>query len=236
MSATWVSENPGSDVAASDPSFAQRVVSGKFLAATTSVSRQMLNQASADIEQWLRSRIALSHSLAIDRAAIHGSGSSNEPVGLLQTRGIGDVAVGANGGPVTATHVVELERLIGAANGDTSNAGWLTNAAQRAKLRAVPELAGGVFPVWRDNAMLGHRAEVSGQIRADLSKGTANNCSALVFGDWSKLLLFEFAGALEVLLDEYTGKKQGMSQICSWGSYDVLVQQPGAFSACKDAI
>jgi HK97 family phage major capsid protein len=172
----------------------------------------------------------------LDKAAIHGAGSSNEPVGLLQTSGIGDVAVGVNGGALTSTHIVELERLVGAANGDTSNAGFLTNAAQRAKLRAVPEMVGGTFPVWRDNAMLGHRAEVSGQIRNDLVKGTASNCSPLIFGDWSKLLLFEFAGAYEVVLDEYTAKRQGMIQICSWGSYDILCQQPGAFAAVKDAI
>jgi HK97 family phage major capsid protein len=235
MSAQWVAEN-GVAASDSDPSFAQRVVSGKFLSASTSVSRQLLSQASADIEQWLRSRIALSHGLALDRAAIHGAGASNEPVGLLQTSGVGDVGVGVNGGALAANHVVELERLVGAANGDTSNAGWLTNAAQRAKLRAVPEMTGGTFPIWRDNAMLGHVAETSGQIRSDLSKGTANNCSALVFGDWSKLLLFEFQGAFEVVLDEYTGKKQGLVSICSWGSYDVLIQQPAAFSACRDAI
>lgn len=236
MGATWVSENPGSDVAPSDPSFAQRTVSGKFLSATTSCSRQLLAQASADIETWLRTRIALSHALALDKAAVHGSGVSNEPVGLLATSGIGDVAVGTNGGALTSAHIVELERQVGAANGDTTNAGWLTNAGQRAKLRAVPEMTSGTFPIWRDNIMLGHRAEVSGQIRSDLVKGSANNCSALVFGDWSQLLMFEFAGAFEVVLDQYTGKKQRMLQICSWGSYDILVQQPAAFAACKDAI
>jgi HK97 family phage major capsid protein len=234
-SAQWVSEN-GAAVSDSDPSFAQRIVSGKFLAASTSVSRQMLAQSSADIEAWLRSRIALSHALALDRAAIHGAGSSNEPVGILQTAGIGDVAVGVNGGALAATHIVELERLVGAANGDTTNAGFLTNSTQRAKLHVVPEMAAGVFPIWRDNVMLGHPAAVSGQIRNDLVKGTANNCSPLVFGDWSKLLLFEFQGAYEVLLDEYTAKKQAMVQICSWGSYDLMVQQPAAFAAVKDAI
>jgi HK97 family phage major capsid protein len=152
VSAQWVAEN-GAAVNDSDPSFAQRVVSGKFLSASTSVSRQLLGQASADIEQWLRSRIALAHSLALDKAAVHGAGSNNEPVGILQTAGIGDVPVGVNGGALTATHVVELERLVGAANGDTTNGGWLTNAAQRAKLRAVPEMASGTFPIWRDNAI-----------------------------------------------------------------------------------
>jgi hypothetical protein len=98
-------------------------------------------------------------------------------------------------------------------------------------------MASGSIPVWNEDKMLGHRAEVSNQIRADLAKGSANNCSAVIYSsDWSKLLLFEFAGAFEIVLDEFSQKRRGLLEICSWGSYDILCQQPGAFAAIKDAI
>jgi HK97 family phage major capsid protein len=233
VSAQWVSEN-GSPVTDVDPSFQQRITSGRMLAASTSLSRQLLAQSSADLEQWLRSKIALSHSMALDRASLHGSGSSNEPVGLLAS-GISDVAVGANGGAVTVAHLIELERLAG--DGDAANSGFITNSLQRSKLRTVPLMTSGSVPVWNEDRLLGHRAEVSNQVRQDLMKGSSSNCSALVYSaDWSKLLLFEFAGAFELVLDEFSQKRRGLVELCSWGSYDILCQQPGAFAAIKDAI
>jgi len=212
VGAQWVGEN-GTPVSDTDPSFGQRTTSGRMLAASTSMSRQLLVQSSADLERWLRSKIALSHSLALDKASVHGAGASNEPIGLLLFA-IDDCPIGANGGAVAVSHLVELERLAG--DGDAANSGFLTNSLQRSKLRTVPLMSGGSVPVWADDRMLGHRAEVSNQIRADLVKGSASNCSALIYGaDWSKLLLFEFAGALEVSVDEVSSKKRGLVEICS---------------------
>lgn len=176
VGAQWVGEN-GTPVSDTDPSFGQRTTSGRMLAASTSMSRQLLVQSSADLERWLRSKIALSHALALDKAAVHGAGASNEPIGLLLS-GIGDIPIGVNGGAVAVSHLVELERLAG--DGEAANSGFLTNSLQRSKLRTVPLMTGGSVPVWSDDKMLGHKAEVSNQIRADLVKGSASNCCSSV--------------------------------------------------------
>lgn len=237
MSAVWISENGGTDVSASDPVFGQKSMTMKMLAATTSFSRQLLADSSANpsIEAWIRSRIALAHGQALDLASIHGLGSSNQPLGLLNTTGITVIAIGASGGSPTADFVIALENAVGAANADNATCAFLTNSVTRSRLRKNPEITGGSTPLWRDSTMLGHRAEVSNQIRGDLTKGANSDCSAIVYCDFSKLLIGEFQGAIEVVSDPYALKKRGMVEISSFAGYDILMSQPGAAAAIVDA-
>lgn len=124
--ASWVSENPGSEVSESDPSFGMRTVSPHSLQSCTSISRQLPQQANPSLEGWLRSRIARAHALCIDAAAIFGSGVENQSLGLLKTAEIGDVALGANGLAPTTQSILDLESAIGAANADSANCAFLT--------------------------------------------------------------------------------------------------------------
>ena len=232
--ASWVSENPGSDVAEVNQTFGARTVSAHSLQATNLVSRQLLLQSSADMENWLRRKLAEAHALALDKAAIHGSGSAGQPLGLLSVPSIGDLALGQNGAAATGANIVELERLGG--DGDAQFSGFLTNSLQRSKLRSVPEITSGTTPVWKDGTLLGHRAEVSDQVASNLVKGSSSDCSPIIYSaDWSKLLFFEFTGAIDIVVDPFNVKKRGMVELTSFGTYDVLVQQPARFSAIKDA-
>jgi HK97 family phage major capsid protein len=95
-----VAQNPGSDVTDSDSSFGVLSLSPRTYQASTSFSRQFLAQATVDAESFVRNDLAFAHALAIDAAAINGSGSANQPLGLL-TSGIGSAAVGASGSALT---------------------------------------------------------------------------------------------------------------------------------------
>ncbi len=236
LQTSWVSENPQVDVSQSDVSFGYRSASPHALQSTTSASRQLLQQASPSMEAWLKSRIARGHALAIDAAAINGSGVENEPLGLLSVQGVADVPIGSNGGTVTAAHILSLEDAIGTANADSVNCAFLTTTAQRKKLRTIPEMTGGGEPIWKNGRMLGYVAEVSNNVPSTLTKGSAiGTCSAIVFADWSQLLVAEFSGAVEVLVDPYAGIKKGMVELSSWALYDVLLLEPAAFAAIQDA-
>jgi HK97 family phage major capsid protein len=236
LAAQWVGQNPGLDVPASDPSLIQRTLSPKSLQATTSVSRQLLQQSSANIEQWLRDRLAKSHALALDLAAIHGSGSSFQPLGILGTSGISIVSLGTSGGAATLDSIIALESAVAGANADDQSCGFLTNSTQRAKLRKLAEVTSGTTPLWDDNSMLDYPALVSNQVSASLAKGASGNVlSAIVFGAWSALTIGEFQGAIEVVFDPFTQKKNGMCEIASYGIYDTLLTIPPAIAAIVDA-
>lgn len=230
----WVDDNPGTDAPASDSNFGQRTMQPHVLAANTSISRKLLGQSSADLESWIRNRIALAHGLALDYAALFGSGTAFVPIGLVNTSGIGSVAVGASGGAPTSDIINLMEATLGTANADSPACAFLTNSIMRSKLRKIPEFTGGSSPLWDDGSMLDYPAAVSNQIPATLIKGGSSDCSGIFFCDWSRLFIGEFQGALEILTDPFTRKKQGEIELESWGAYDVLMTMPAAAVACLD--
>ncbi|RYG08504.1 MAG: phage major capsid protein, partial [Burkholderiales bacterium] len=85
----WVAENAA--LTASDAQFEKISLSPKHVGALAEYSRNMLQQASPDVEQLLRRDMAGMLGEAVDLAAINGSGASNQPLGILGTSGIGSV-------------------------------------------------------------------------------------------------------------------------------------------------
>ncbi|MDQ1610332.1 MAG: hypothetical protein QOG00_263 [Pyrinomonadaceae bacterium] len=235
--AVWVGENSGSDVAESNMTLGSVSLAPKTLQASTSYSRQLLVQSVVDVESLVREDLALIHALAIDLAAINGSGSSNQPTGILQTSGIGAVAMGTNGGAPTYDAVVDLETAIIAANADTAQMGYLTTPGIRGKLKKTPELGNTAgMPVWRGDEVNGYRAEATNQVPSTLTKGTASGiCHAIIFGVFSELLVGEW-GALELVVDPFRLKKQGMIEVTSFEMVDITLRYAAAFAAIKDAL
>ena len=234
LAANWIQENSGSDCSQSDPSFGVRMLYPHPMQATTAISRQLLRQSSADLSAWLAARIARGHALLLDAACLNGSGSSNQPLGILGTA-IGSVAIGGNGGPVAASNLIALESAVGTANGDVGSLAFVTNTLQRSKLRAVPEFAAGTLPLWRDGQMLSYPAFASNQIPSNLVKGTSSNCSAVVFGNWATLLIAEFSGVMELTIDEVTKVRQGEVELTSYAAYDAGLTTPLSMAAIQDA-
>ena len=94
-SATWATEN--ATATETTPSTTLLSLTPNRLAAFTDVSKQLLVQSSMDVEGWVRRELSDAIARAVDLAAINGSGASNQPTGILNTSGIGDVAGGTNG-------------------------------------------------------------------------------------------------------------------------------------------
>ena len=69
----------------------------KTVGAYSKFSRLIELQGTPDIEQLIRADFVALLADAIDSAAINGSGSSNQPLGILNTTGIGSVAGGTSG-------------------------------------------------------------------------------------------------------------------------------------------
>src|ERR1035438_4043022 len=86
-SATWVSENPGVDLAQQDSSFAAAKLTPHALSANTSISRQLLDQASPDVEDFILQDLTRAIAVAVDAAGLAGTGNENQPLGIANTSG-----------------------------------------------------------------------------------------------------------------------------------------------------
>jgi HK97 family phage major capsid protein len=239
-SATWVAENPGSDVSDTNMTFSSRSLTAKTLQSTTSFSRQLLRQGVVDVENLVRNDLAEIHALAIDAAAISGTGSSNQPQGILSNTSVGVYALGANGAAPTYSSAVGLEYTVENANANIGPMGYLSTPGIKATLKTTQQFAttNGV-PVWtggEEGQVNGYRAFSSKQVPANLTKGTSTTvCHAMLFGVWSQLYIGEW-GAMEVITDPYRLKKQGMIEITSFQMLDIMLRYPEAFAVTKDAL
>jgi HK97 family phage major capsid protein len=239
--AYWVAE--GSDVTLSDQTFDQLTGAPKTVGGITKYSRKTILQTQPAVEQLVRNDLALTVSVELDRAGINGSGSGAEPLGILGTSGIGSVVGGTNGLAPTWDHIVDLEKEVAVDNADVGALGYLTNAKVRAKLKKTPKISGQPIYVWPDTreesgfgTLNGYRAGSTNQVPDNLTKGTSSGvCSAIIFGDWSQLIIFHW-GVLEILADPFTYFKSGAVQIRALMDVDLGVRHVESFAAMKDAL
>lgn len=232
--AAWVNEN--SAITASDAQFEKVSLTPKHVGALAEYSRNMLQQASPDIEALLRRDFAALLAEKIDDAAISGSGTAPTPRGILNVSGVGSVAIGTNGGPVTWASVIDLIAAVETAN--AVGAGFLTNSkvVKSARKTLVTATYGDKMVMDTPNSLAGYPVQVTNLVPSTLTKGTANGvCSALIFGNWSDLLL-GYWSELDVLVNPYesTAYSKGNVQIRAMATMDVQVRQPASFAAIQD--
>lgn len=231
----WVAENTPSTE--SQQAFDQVALTPKTAGAFVDYSRRLLLQSSLAVEGFVRMDIARTIALMIDSAAIQGTGASNQPRGILNTAGIGSVAGGVNGLAPTWDNVVDLESALANLNAPNGNLGYLTNSRVRGRLKRTQMFSGtNGIPVWQGGMLNDIRAEVSNQVPSNLTKGTSSGvCSAILFGNWSDLIIGMWGG-LDIMLDPYTGGTSGTRRVIALQDVDVNVRYPASFAAMLDAL
>lgn len=234
--AYWVAESGAPTE--SQQTVDQVTMNPKTVGAFTDISRKLMLQSSIDVEAFVRNDLATVLALAIDLAAINGSGSNNQPTGILATSGIGSVAGGTNGGAPTLANMIDLETAVSVANADVGSLAYLTNAKVRGKLKQTFKNATyGDVPVWGDGNMVnGYNAAVSNQVPSNLTKGTASGvCSAVLFGNFADLIIGQW-GALDLMVDPYSNSTSGTVRVVALQDVDVAVRHAESFAAMKDAL
>ena len=233
VSAGFVAENGAT--AEVNATFAQVTMSPKSLGAFTDVSRLLMIQSDPSVEQIVRDDLLNAIAQKIEDVAIEGAGS-NEPTGILETTGIGSVAIGTNGGNATWGSVVDLIKEIEQDNAAIGDVNFLTNSkvkshlAQTAKVSSTDSVMILNDP-W--TSLYGYNMAVTNNVPSDLTKGTGSGLSALIAGDFSQLMVGLFSTS-DVLVDPYTGGSSGAVRIRVMQEVDVAVRHAQSFAACLD--
>jgi HK97 family phage major capsid protein/HK97 family phage prohead protease len=213
--AYWVGENVA-------PTESQQAVdqvnmTPKTVGAYVDYSRRLLLQSSIDVEGMVRNDLTRVIALELDRVGLYGTGSSNQPLGLINTTGIGSQTITTYG---TFDEYIGMETDVATANADAGSLRYIINAAARGALKSTAKSSSAVAAgfVFENNEINGYPAIVSNQLQ--------NNDA--VFGDFSMMIMGMWSG-LDLTVDPYAGATAGTVRIIALQDVDFAVKQPGAF-------
>ena len=235
VSAGFVAENGATSEV--NAVFSQITMSPKSLGAFTDVSRLLMIQSDPSVEQIVRDDLLNAIAQKIEDVAIEGGGS-NEPTGITGTSGIGSVAIGTNGGAIAWDDIVNLVKEVeidnAAINGNTL--AYLTNPKVKSLMASTAKVASTDSVMLLDapwNSLYGYDLAVTNNVPSDLTKGTGTALSAMIFGDFSQLMM-GFFSTPDVLVDPYTAGSTGAVRIRVMQEMDVAVRHAQSFAACLD--
>jgi HK97 family phage major capsid protein/HK97 family phage prohead protease len=210
----WIGE--GSNVTESDMTIEQVNMTPRTIGAMTDISRKLLIQSSLDVESLVRSSLASSVALEIDRAALYGLGSSSEPLGLHNVTGIATENVGNN--DPSFGDVVNMESDISVGNALTGSLAYVTRANIAGAMKVKTKDSGSGRFVNEDGVVNGYPLYVSNQVEA----------GDIWFGNWSELILGYWSG-LDLQVDPYTGGASGNVRVRVLQDVDCAVKHPASF-------
>jgi len=232
--AYWVAENSAATEGA--PTFRQITMNPKTVSAYVDVSRHLLHQSAVAIESILRQDLINGLATAVDKGALQGSGSSNQPTGILNQSGIGSVAIGTNGGAGTYTSVVNTWKEVSTDNADLGALSWFTTPIQVSRFMTTAKVSSTDSQMIMNDKvnLLGYKVNSTKNMPDDLTKGSSSsNCSALLFGNFNDLIIGEW-GNLDVTVDPYSLSTLGATRIASFYDIDIAVRHAESFAAIQD--
>lgn len=239
----WVGESAA--LTESEATFDKVSLRPHTVGALSKMSRLTLLQTTPAIEQLVREDLLLVEALAVDAAALYGTGSSSQPTGITNTSGIASVVGGTNGALATFDMMVQLYAAPLVANAPQANLAYAINAKTKGFLATLKSttgqylwnptqsIAGGI-----PNDLVGYNYAVSNQLPFNLTKGTATAvCSMAIFGNWQELLIGEW-GVTEIMVNPYdsTGFANGDVVIRVFQTVDIGLRHPASFSAISDML
>jgi HK97 family phage major capsid protein len=221
--AYWVAEN--SEVTESSPGFTQVTGTPKTCGATLEVTRKLLLQSSIDVENLVRNDLASVVARAIDLAALHGTGASNQPTGITRTSGVNQISIASQGAP-TYAEILAFIGAIKADNADVSALKWLMPAGVWETLAGRPKFASTDSQTILNaeaQKMIGYEYVMSNQV----------STNDLLFGAWDQLVICLWSG-LDVLVNPYANDRTGAVRVTALQDADVMLRYPEAFAYSTD--
>jgi len=227
--AGWVAE----EAAASKqkPAYSKAVMSPKRLQVYQGVTYDLMHQTSKALDNLIMEDMVKAHAVALDAAIFAGSGSSGQPTGVLAAANVNNIDIDTNGGPLTYALLVQMETEVGQDNGLLDNTlAYVSNAKVQGFMKTTPQIAGYPYYLMNDGKANGYPFYMSNAIPSNLTKAGGSSLSAIIFGNWSEVLVGSWGG-LQLIVDPYTAKANGVLEISAAAYHDVLVRTPQAF--CK---
>ncbi|MDO8413564.1 MAG: phage major capsid protein [Gallionellaceae bacterium] len=199
----------------------QMSLTPKSVGAYQEISRQLMLQSNPAADALVMNDLAKVVALAIDAAALSGTGASGQPTGITNTAGIGAV-IGTN---LQYAGILEFQTDVAGSNalisGDT--VGYVSTPSVAGLLAQRQRFTSTDSPLWQGTLYEGMMAGCKAMSSAQMAAGT------MLFGDWSQLVIGEW-GVLEIAVNPFTNFQAGIIGVRAIQTVDVGIRVPGAFS------
>ena len=234
-SAYWVAEHGA--VTESNHDFDSVTLSPTTVGAMVQYSRRMLINAVPAVESLVRRDLANVIATEIDKQAIIGDGTSNKPTGILAASGTTAISHGTDGGAPTWAKVLEFIASMQNDNALMGSLGWLTSPNVVAKLRNTVKVGSTDSRMIMEEPgnLAGYALRQSTHVPDNLAKGNGTDLSALIFGNWSDLII-GYWSAVDILVNPYHSDvyAKGGVLINALQDCDVAVRHPESFAIAED--
>lgn len=217
--AYWIASE-GTPITESQPTFAQIALAPKMVGAYTEISRQLLLQSAPAVNGVVANELTRRVALAIDKAAIDGSGAGGQPTGILNVAGVGAFT----GTSLGIDDLLDAQGDLAAANVDLAGASYCTTAAVAALLMQRQRFTGTDSPLWVgsmvDGRVMGLRAIASNQMPS----------ATVICGNWSHCIVGEWGAPIEIEVNPYAAFASGTIGVRALALVDIAFEHPTAFS------
>ena len=194
-------------------------LSPKTLAGAVPITRRLLLQSAPSAEALVRNDLVQGNARALDLAALEGTGTSNQPLGIVNQTGVLTQAIAdiTNGYPTWA-EAVGFETAISAAAAEIGTASWVMTPAIRGGMKTTAKDAGSGLFVMEGDMCNGYSARVSQQISAQ----------RIMLGYFGQLLIGMW-GVLDIVPDRATKVASGGLVMRTFQDVDMAVRHAQSF-------
>lgn len=208
----------------------------RTLGAYVDIGRIALKESIPSLDQVVQDDLLRSIADRIEYYAINGSGSSGQPTGLINAGVTSvDISAGTDVDSLTWADIVALVKAVENNNAvvNVATQGWLSSPAVKAKLASTAKV-GSTDSVMLMNdpwtTLYGYPTAFTSNVLSTYDPGDGgNDASALIFGDWSQLMVGLF-GAPSILVDETTGGLAGTVRIIVHQDVDIAFRHLQSFA------
>lgn len=214
--AYWVAEK--GEPTESNPTVGQINLTPKTLGAFTEFSRRLILQSSIDVETMVRNELATVMALEIDRAALYGTGTNSQPMGLKFVTGLNTEDFGA--AQPTYAELVSMETKVNADNADIGAMSYLTNSTIYGGFKTTSKIGSEAqFVLEPGGTVNGYPVVRSNQIES----------GDVFFGVWNQMIMGMW-GALDIQVNPYALDKSGGVRVTALQDVDVAVRYAESFA------
>jgi hypothetical protein len=237
--ASWLPEiGGGTDT---DPNFDAFTSIPKRIQGSTIISRRLVYQSSVDIEAFIANDIATAIGVAVDNAALNGTGTAPQPMGILRypVNTFGSYTYSSRtsnvtfGGPATWANVLLFEKLCEQGNiVNDGTFGYATDIAARDRWQQIQKVS--TYPefLWSNT---GEPDDVFGRVngRRAISSNQLSG-GQVIFGKWSEMLILSWLG-LDIHVDPFSLAVTGEIRVQVSLLADIQFRYPLAFCESADS-